>query len=311
MLSRVANNLFWMDRYMERSYGLLNLIRTNHNSTIDSGDYSSWNAILKTYMGIEEFKIYENYSDSISIIDFMLFDINNSNTLINMVTRARENARSVQEHISRELWLSVNKYYLYVNNKKVIKKYKKSDPIDFVNELLQYNHIYYSSADITQERGNAYCFMNLGKYFERVVQSIDFLSVRVISLNDENQNLSESFFWKNLLSSIGGYQLYIKTYKSIFNVENIIEMISINEFFPRSIRYSVKKLNTHIERLNQFNRLNDTKLLFNIGKLKNSLDYTTIEGIKKIGLNKFLENIKFDLNEISTNINKVYFSQSY
>lgn len=311
MLSRVANNLFWMDRYMERSYGLLNLIRTNHNSTIDSGDYSSWNAILKTYMGIEEFKIYENYSDSISIIDFMLFDINNSNTLVNMVTRARENARSVQEHISRELWLSVNKYYLYVNNKKVIKKYKKSDPIDFVNELLQYNHIYYSSADITQERGNAYCFMNLGKYFERVVQSIDFLSVRVISLNDENQNLSESFFWKNLLSSIGGYQLYIKTYKSIFNVENIIEMISINEFFPRSIRYSVKKLNTHIERLNQFNRLNDTKLLFNIGKLKNSLDYTTIEGIKKIGLNKFLENIKFDLNEISTNINKVYFSQSY
>ena len=311
MLSRVANNLFWMDRYMERSYGLLNLIRTNHNSTIDSGDYSSWNAILKTYMGIEEFKIYENYSDSISIIDFMLFDLNNSNTLINMVTRARENARSVQEHISRELWLSVNKYYLYVNNKKIIKKYKKSDPIDFVNELLQYNHIYYSSADITQERGNAYCFMNLGKYFERVVQSIDFLSVRVISLNDENQNLSESFFWKNLLSSIGGYQLYIKTYKSIFNVENIIEMISINEFFPRSIRYSVKKLNTHIERLNQFNRLNDTKLLFNIGKLKNSLDYTTIEGIKKIGLHKFLENIKFDLNEISTSINKLYFSQSY
>ena len=136
-----------------------------------------------------------------------------------------------------------------------------------MNQLLQYNHIYYSSADITQERGNAYCFMNLGKYFERVVQSIDFLSVRVISLNDENQNLSESFFWKNLLSSIGGYQLYIKTYKSIFNVENIIEMISINEFFPRSIRYSVKKLNTHIERLNQFNRLNDTELLFNIGKL--------------------------------------------
>ena len=61
MLSRVANNLFWMDRYMERSYGLLNLIRTNYNSTIDSGDYSSWNGILNTYMGIDEEKHYENY----------------------------------------------------------------------------------------------------------------------------------------------------------------------------------------------------------------------------------------------------------
>ena len=56
MLSRVANNLFWMDRYMERSYGLLNLIRTNHNSTIDSGDYSSWNAILKLIWELKNLK---------------------------------------------------------------------------------------------------------------------------------------------------------------------------------------------------------------------------------------------------------------
>jgi uncharacterized alpha-E superfamily protein len=311
MLSRVANNLFWMDRYMERSYGLLNLIRTNYNSTIDSGDYSSWNGILNTYMGIDEEKHYENYLDSISIIDFILFDINNPNTLINMVIRARENARSVQEHISRELWLSVNKFYLYISDENISKKYRKSDPIDFVNDLLQYNHIYYSSADITQERGNAYCFMNLGKYIERVVQSIDFLSVKIISLNDDNHNLKESFFWKNLLTSIGGYQLYIKTYKSIFNVENIIEMISINEYFPRSIRYSIKKLNIHIERLNRFNQLNDTSLLFKIGKLKNTLDYTTMEAIKQMGLNQFLENIKYDLNEISISINKLYFLQSY
>ena len=310
MLSRVANNLFWMDRYMERSYGLLNLIRTNHNSTIDSGDYSSWNAILKTYMGIEEYKIYESYSDSISIIDFMLFDLNNSNTLINMVTKSRENARSVQEHISRELWLSVNKYYLYVNNKKIIKKYKKSDPIDFVNELLQYNHIYYSSADITQERGNAYCFMNLGKYFERVVQSIDFLSVRVISLNDENQNLSESFFWKNLLSSIGGYQLYIKTYKSIFNVENIIEMITINQFFPRSIKFSVDKLYSHITRLNEFNKPETNSLTFLTGKMKNELTYTSISSIKEEGLKNFVYKIQYDLNSISNEINNIYFYQN-
>ena len=119
------------------------------------------------------------------------------------------------------------------------------------------------------------------------------------------------FFWKNLLTSIGGYQLYIKTYKSIFNTENIIEMISINEHFPRSIRYSIKKLNIHIERLNRFNELKDSELLFNIGKLKNSLDYTTMESIKKIGLHQFLEDIKHDLNKISTSINKLYFSQSY
>ena len=262
-------------------------------------------------MGIDEGMNNQNHKDSISIIAFILFNQGNPNTIINMIIKARENARSVQEHISRELWLSVNKYYLSISDEKMSQIYKKSDPIEFVNDLIQFNHIYYSIADITQERGNAYCFMNLGKYIERVVQSMDFLSVRIKSLDDENQMLSESFFWKNLLASIGGYQLYIKTYKSIFKVENIIEMIAINEHFPRSIRYSINKLNIHIERLNRFNQLIDRDLLFTIGKLKNTLDYTTINSIKNIGLSQFLENLKYDLNEISININKLYFSQSF
>jgi uncharacterized alpha-E superfamily protein len=311
MLSRVANNLFWMDRYMERSYGLLNLIKTNYNSTLDSGEYSSWDNVLKTYMGIEESKEHDDYLDTISIINFMLFDLENPNTMANIVTKARENARSVQEHISRELWLSVNKFYLHISNESLSSTLENTDPIEFVNEMLQYNHIYYSVADITQERGNAYCFMNLGKYLERVVQSIEFLSVRIINLNKKDQKLSESLFWKNLLISIGGYQLYVKTYKSIFKVENIIEMIAINENFPRSIRYSIMKLYIHIERLNNFNQLTDNKLLFHVGKLKNTLQYTTIDSIKKIGLQKFLDEIKSDLNIISYNINKIYFSQTY
>lgn len=311
MLSRVANNLFWMDRYMERSYGLLNFIKTNYNSTLDSGDYSSWDNVLKTYMGIEESKEHDDYLDTISIINFMLFDLENPNTMANIITKARENARSVQEHISRELWLSVNKFYLHISNESLSSTFENTDPIEFVDEMLQYNHIYYSVADITQERGNAYCFMNLGKYLERVVQSIEFLSVRIINLNKKDQKLSESLFWKNLLISIGGYQLYVKTYKSIFKVENIIEMIAINENFPRSIRYSIMKLYIHIERLNSFNQLTDNILLFHVGKLKNTLQYTTIDSIKKIGLQKFLDEIKSDLNIISSNINKIYFSQSY
>ena len=73
MLSRVANNLFWMDRYFERSFGLLNLIKTNYNSTLDSGDYSSWNRILNAYMGVNNEMFNQDHSHSISIIEFMIF----------------------------------------------------------------------------------------------------------------------------------------------------------------------------------------------------------------------------------------------
>ena len=311
MLSRVANNLFWMDRYMERSYGLLNLIKTNYNSTLDSGDYSSWNKIMFTYLAIRSENEYKNHQDSISTIFFILFDKKNPNTLINMVVKARENARSVQEHISRELWLSVNKFFLHLTEEDMILKYKKSDPITIVNELLQFSHIYYSVADITQERGTAYCFMNLGKYLERVVQSIDFLNLRIISLDDEKEDLYESYFFKNLLISIGGYQLYLKTYKSIYKIENVVKMIAINENFPRSIIYSVNKLDVHIGRLNEFNQIKAGELNFTVGKLRNHLKYSTIESIKQNGLEQFLDDIKFELNKIANSINKTYFNQIF
>jgi len=308
MLSRVANNLFWMDRYMERSYGLINLIKTNYNSTIDSGDYSSWGIIMKSYMSQIEIEEYENYIDSISAIEFMIFDTKNPNTLINILNKSRENARSVQEHISKELWLSINTYYLHISKSSTFKKLKKSNPIIFLNDLLKYNHIYYSTADISQERGNAYCFMCLGKYIERVAQSIDFLSVRILDLDEEKQNFQDTYFWKNLLTSIGGYQLYIKTYKSIFNIENIIEMITINEYFPRSIYYSIEKLNIHIKRLNEYNKLSDKKLNFKIGKLRNDVKYTTLETLKNKGIKEFLREVKFQVNQISEFINQIYFS---
>ena len=306
MLSRVANNLFWMDRYMERSYGLLNLIKTNYNSTLDSGDYSSWNRILFTYMNYEKLD-GSDYNDSISIIEFMIFDNLNSNSIVNIVSMARENARSVQEHISRELWLSVNKYYLAVTDKKLIKKFRKKDTMEFLNDMINFHHIYNSISEVTQERGNAFFFMNVGKYIERISQSLDFLNVKINSLDYENENFyADTFFWKNLLISIGGYQFYVKTYKSIFNIENIVEIIVLNQFFPRSISFSINKIERHIKILNDINKPDDNILKFMLGKLKNNLRYTTIDSIKQNGLEQFIEKTTFELNAITEKINSIY-----
>ena len=300
-----------MDRYMERSYGLLNLIITNYNSTLDSGDYSSWNGILKTYMNIDSLEDLYEYDDAISIIDFMLFDELNPNTLINIIKKSRENARGVQEHISKEVWLSSNKFYLNISDRLIRKKFRRSDPIVFLEDLLNFNLMYYSNADLTQERGNAFGFMNLGKYYERTLQSVDFLSYRFNDMTKNDYALQESVFWKNLLLSIGGYQIYLKTYKSIFNVNNIVELISLNEFFPRSIKYSLRKLSVHVSLLNKYNNKIDNELLFHVRKLDNYVGYSSIESINEIELGTFLEKIKSDLNHIYSLITKTYFSQLY
>ena len=107
MLSRVANNLIWMNRYMERGYGILNLLRVNFSANQDSPELFSWTPIIQNYTGNTSFET----ENAIECIEYMVFNYDNPNSIINLVTKSRENARSVQEHIPRELWLGINTYW--------------------------------------------------------------------------------------------------------------------------------------------------------------------------------------------------------
>ncbi len=307
MLSRVANNLFWLERYMERSNGLLNLLKTNYLSDQDFQNPKSWEKMLTTYCDVTQKKLLIEGS-AIEILKYMILDSGNPNTVINLIRKSRENARSVQGHISTEMWLNINKYFLAITKKNMLSRFKKEDPVLLIDEILNYNMIHLSTSDITQERGNAYCFINLGKYLERLFQSTEFLLSRRLNSETSMDALEENIYWKYLLISIGGYQQYIKAHKSVFLTEKIMEMIILNPHFPRSIYYCIQKLSLHINRLSTFNKMKSTNdLSFLVGKLKSSLFYTKIENLKSMGPDVFLETLKFDLISISAQIDSQYF----
>ena len=306
MLSRVANNLIWLDRYMERGNGILSLLKVNYYANQDSPELFSWTPIMKTFTTYDN-KFYTE--DAIECIKFMVLNADNSNSILNIVTKARENARSVQEHISRELWLCINNYYLYLTSKDLPKKLEE-DPVHFLEDLRRYHLIYFGTSDITQERGASYYFMNVGKYLERVILISDFTSLKLVDIGNTSDSLEKSFYWKNLLLSIGGYQLYLKKHKSTFNEEHVIRMVFQDKLFPRSVYYCINKLNQHIERLIESNELEKNNIEFLLGKLESTIKYTTIENINEQGLDNFINGIKEDIRNISLNINAVYFSQN-
>ncbi|SFD11877.1 alpha-E domain-containing protein [Algibacter pectinivorans] len=306
MLSRVANNLIWLDRYMERGNGILSLLKVNYYANQDSPELFSWTPIMKT------FTTYDNEfftEDALECIKFMVLNTENSNSILNIVTKARENARSVQEHISRELWLCINNYYLYLTKNDLPKKLEE-DPVQFLEELRNYHLVYYGTSDITQERGPSYYFMNIGKYLERVTLISDFTSLKLIDISNTTDALEKSFYWKNLLLSIGGYQLYLKTHKSTFNEAHVISMVFQDKLFPRSVYYCINKLNKHINQLIECEELEKNKIEFLLGKLESRIKYTTIENINNQGLSNFINDIKEDIRNISLNINAVYFSHN-
>lgn len=307
MLSRVANNLIWLDRYMERGNGILSLLKVNFYANQDSPELFSWSPIIKNFTPHDN----EFYTeDPIECIDFMVFNTDNSNSILNLVTKARENARSVQEHISRELWLCINNYYLYLTDKTLPQKLKDEDPIEFLEDLRKHHLVYYGTGDITQERGPSYYFMNVGKFLERVILISDFTALKLVDIDNTSDNLEKSFYWQNLLLSIGGYQLYLKTHKSTFNEEHVIRMVFQDMLFPRSVHYCINKLSRHINQLIDSKELEANNINFLLGKLESTIKYTTVENIKAQGLNNFIYDIKEDIRNISSNINAVYFSQN-
>jgi len=305
MLSRVANNLIWLDRYMERGNGILSLLKVNFYANQDAPELFSWSPIIKNYMGDNNDHSTE---DALECIEFMVFNTDNSNSILNIVIKARENARSVQEHISRELWLCINNYYLFLTDKGLQKKLKEEDPIVFLDNLQGFHLKYYGLMDVTQERGPSYYFMNVGKYLERVIQITDFTAMKLMEIAKTTDTLERSVYWKNLLLSVGGYQLYLKKYKSSFEENHVITMVFQDTLFPRSIYYCINKLNHHISLLIETNELEKNNIDFLLGKLESTIKYTTIESINEQGLDIFIKDIKEAIKNISLNINTVYFS---
>lgn len=307
MLSRAANNLIWIERYMERGNGMLSLLRVNFSANQDSPELFSWSPIIKNYnaSGTEFYT-----EDAIECIEYLVFNSENPNSILNLVTKARENARSVQEHLSREIWLCINNYYLYLTQKDLVKRLKTEDPVVFLDDLKKFHLIYIGTMDITQERGPSYYFMNVGRFLERVIQISEFTAMKLIEVAKTSDSLEQSFYWKNLLLSVGGYQFYLKTYKSSFQEGHVIRMLFQDQLFPRSMYYCVNKLNRHIKQLIEIHELEKNNTEFLLGKLESTIKYTTIESINQQGLNQFILGIKEHIKNISFSINTVYFSHS-
>ena len=308
MLSRVADSLYWMSRYMERTDGILRMLKINYASSQDDLHDFSWAPVLEifTYLKDEEYEALGN--DSRTILQYMVTDKENPNSVFNIVTKARENARSVQDHITKELWQCLNDFYHTVRDEHLIDWLDRDDPVSVLDILIKQGLLYYGTIDITMSRGEGYAFINLGKFIERGTQSADILDVK---FSNENYDFTtaDTTYWKYLLMSISGYELYLKTYRSGFEAKNVVELIVLNKDFPRSVIYSINQLMRYFMRLRSDRNADSyNKIEFLIGKLKSKINYSTTDSILKQGLHEYLAEVKTDLNEIGVTLNQHYFA---
>lgn len=311
MLSRVADSLFWMSRYMERTDGLLRVLKINYASSQDDNTGFSWVPVLQLYTSLSVQQAEALSSDSRSVLDFMVLDRDNPNSVLNNVTAARENGRSVQDHITKEMWQCLNDFYHTIRQPDLQHSLRYDDPVTVLDQLIKKGLLYFGTTDVTMARGEGNSFINLGKFLERAIQSADILESK-LGLRDGVSDLpSDITYWKYLLMSISGYELYLKTYRSGFEARNVVEQVVLNTQFPRSILYAINRLQRYFERIrNDRNMSVYQEVWFKIGKLKSQVEFTTADRIMEDGLAAFLQETKDQLFDIGQSLNTHYFAYS-
>ncbi|MDB5131387.1 MAG: hypothetical protein JWR02_1136 [Mucilaginibacter sp.] len=311
MLSRVAASFYWLSRYIERSDGMLRMLKINYASSQDTVQEFTWEPIIRIFAGSDEEDAEKLQNDSRAVLKYMVTGKENDNSILNIITLARENARGVQEHIPKDLWLCLNEYYHTVIDPKLEKSLQREDPISILDVLIKQVMLYYGTVEITMERGEGRSFMNIGKYLERAIQSVDILDTKFGSVSDNPDLLTDTSYWKHLLLSLGGYELYLKTYREGFEASNILEQVVLNNDFPRSVIYSVNNIQRYFDRLKNDSNVEDFReMSFQIGRLQSRIKYSSVRSIEQDGLHLFLTQIRSGLYGIANSLNEHYFANS-
>lgn len=312
MLSRVADSLYWMSRYMERTDGILRMLKINYASSQDDIQEFSWKPVLKIFTQLNDEESVALQYDTRTVLHYMLIGKENPNSVLNIVTLARENGRSVQDHITKEMWQCLNDFY-HIMRQSTLEELilEEEDPITTLDSLIKQGLLYFGTTDVTMARGEGNSFINIGKYLERAIQSTDILDVKFSDMHYQLDKITDTTYWRYLLMSISGYELYLKTYRSGFEAKQVVDQIVLNEQFPRSVIYSLIQLHRYFERLkNERNAEEYNKIDFMIGKLKSKIKFSTPDSIVFEGMHHFLNETKRSLFEIGRSLSKTYFGNS-
>lgn len=294
---------------MERTDGILRMLKINYASSQDDTQEFSWKPVLKIFTFLNDVEANALARNTRAVLLFMLVGKENPNSVLNIVTMARENGRSVQDHITKEMWQCINDFYHIMRQDKLVELLQQEDPISTLDNLIKHGLLYFGTTDVTMARGEGNSFINIGRFLERAIQTTDILDVKFSDMNYEMDKVTDTTYWKYLLMSISGYELYLKTYRGGFEAKNVVEQIVLNELFPRSVIYSINHLHRYFERLKtEGDKADFNQVDFMIGKIKSKVKFSTSESIVNEGLHHFLNETKKGLLDIGTNLNHNYFA---
>ena len=324
MLSRVAENLYWISRYVERAENVARLLDVGFHLELDAADVSrregdlgpieSVLSILNCHETFEKAHgkpLTSSERDRELVLEFLTFDRRHAHSIVSMLGRARENARASQETLSAELWSQINKLYLYLLSRRAAKRFHES-PSHFYDGIKRSCILFDGLVDGTLQRNEVYHFLQLGRYLERVNQVSRILYTKMHGLNEDSSLSSPPVrvvHWSSLLRSCSAYESYLREHHDRIDPETVVGYLVLEPTFPRAMRFCVTRC---CESLREISGGDDEEGFSSeaervLGRLDSELRYLDTQEIFSQGLSKFLVGVQQACTRIGFEIHQAYF----
>ncbi|MEP7269101.1 MAG: alpha-E domain-containing protein [Saprospiraceae bacterium] len=311
MLSRVADAIYWMNRYLERVENYARFLDVNFNLSLEfKKSQEQWMPLVLTTGDWDIFEELNYQTNKTQVIYFLAFDEKNENSIYNSIVKARENARSVRPEITKEVWEEINKLYYLVKEGVSTKVWEQKDPRSFFVQVKKSCQLLYGIFDSTISRVDSWHFGKIGQLIERADKTSRVLDVKYHMLLPSPQTVGTPYDliqWAALLKSVSAYDMYRRKYGKLTPI-SISEFLILDTAFPRSILKCISSVELSLHNITGKSNSYSNRAEKEIGKLKAYLEFSDIKEIFSLGLHEYIETIQVNLNVISNAIFDTFFS---
>lgn len=311
MLRQVAESIYWLNRYVERAENVARFVDVNLNFILDSpsGTAQQWEPLLVTTGDLPLFQERYGEATAENVIQFLTLDKDCPNSIVSCLQTARENARSIRQFISEEMWQQINTFYLTI---------KEADPgqslyvlHEFFTEVKKVSYLCAGAMDATMSRNEGWHFGYMGRLLERVDKTSRLLDVKYFTLVPPNVGKTlDEIELMSLLKSASAYEMYRRQRRQHrITSTGVADFLILDREFPRSILFCLLEAEKSLHQItgNPIGTWRNSAER-SLGRLRSELDYLTIEEIIQSGLHEFLDDLQRQINGVGDKIVETFFA---
>lgn len=311
MLSRVADSLYWMGRYLERAEHTSRLVNVELQLWLDQSPEvgaGRWRFLLEALRA----PAVDGPVDPTQLLHTLVFSRSNGSSIVSSIATARENLRHVREQCGTRMWEQLNRLYLDVIERRPEEEWILKSH-DFFLSVLEGAYLFHGITDATMSHGEGWQFIQLGRYVERADTLTTLLEThfqRMTNDLDRPVEGAEYLEWVGLLGGCVALEAYCKAHTAEIHPLRVAEFLLLNPEFPHSIRFSVDRVNAALHLIGDLTQRSGKLPTRMAGRLRAQLSFSQIEEIMGEGMHAYLQNVRKECAEIHAAIHDIYFDYS-